>query len=104
MMLKVSVLIEHLLKAFKERFLLEFVTFKTPNFDRKISIFPVNAYQFQISVIGLSSLYFLHTHKDVHETKHIHANTVTYLCCLTGGTNEPRRLLASEQSAALSFK
>ncbi len=49
-------------------------------------------------------VYFLHTHKDVHETKHVHANTVTYLCCLTGGTNEPRRLLASEQSAALPFK
>ncbi len=51
MMLKVSIL----LKAFKQSFLLEFVIFKIPNFDKKILIFTVNAYQFQISVIGLSN-------------------------------------------------
>ncbi len=55
MMLKVSILIKHLLKAFKQSFWVKFVILKIPNFDRKIFIFTVNAYLFQISVIGLSN-------------------------------------------------
>lgn len=45
-------MIKHLLKGFKQSFVLDFVIIQILNFDRKILIITVYAYQFQVSVIG----------------------------------------------------